>query len=376
MNVSKDVAQSIVEEMKKIINQDINYFDINSVIIASTDESRIGQFHGGAKKVIEKNSDIIIKYDEEYEGTKKGINLPVYFKESVVGVIGITGEKEEVEKYGKIIQRMTEILIKESYLREQENIEKESKRLFIEELLFRNHNDEKALIMRGDLLNINTNISRAVVISKLFDRDDKEALLSPDLNKKIFNFYRNRVNNDMQNLIVQSGTNIIMILRVNSNNSIDRIINNIIKDIAIYENINVFFGIGDISNNSKEIKRSYVESKKALDVAVAFQNKKILYYKDLDIGLLVDEIPKDAIKRYHKKIFGKLSDEQIHEYSKIIDAFVKYNGSITKTSEELFIHKNTLQYRLNKIKKLTGYDLRIINEMVVLYLAFTLDKLK
>jgi carbohydrate diacid regulator len=375
LNVSKDVAQSIVEEMKKIINQDINYFDTKSIIIASTDISRIGNYHGGAKRVLEQNSDLIISYNEQYEGAKKGINVPVYFENEIVGVIGITGEKNEVEKYGKIIQRMTEILIKEAYILEQENIERESKRQFIEELLFRSRSDEKALIMRGDLLNIKTDIPRVVIISKLLDNEDREVVLAPSINEKTFNSFRNRINYDAQNLIVQSGTNIIMILKVISKNSIDGIINSIKNDVDKYCNLSIFWGIGDISNNFKEIKRSYKEAKKALNLAVAFQNNKTQYYKDLDIGLLIDDIPKENISKYNKKIFGELTKEQIAEYADIIDAFTKYNGSITKTSEELFIHKNTLQYRLNKLKSLTGYDPRIIDEMVVLYLAFTFYKL-
>lgn len=376
MNVSRDVAQSIVEEMKKIINQDINYFDINSIIIASTDNSRIGNYHGGAKKVLEKNSDLVIRYDEQYEGAKQGINVPIYFDKEIVGVIGITGDKDEVEKYGRIIQRMTEILIKESYLLERENIDRESKRQFIEELLFRSHGDEKALMMRGDLLNIKTSIPRVVIVSKLLDSDDKEALLPPETNEKVFNFYKSHIDNDIQNLIVQSGTNIIMILKIISKNNINRIINNIKEDVSKFKNISVFFGVGDVSNNLSELKRSYEEAKKALNVAVAFQNKHIIYYKDLDIGLLISDMPKDTIKTYNEKVFAKLSKSQIAEYNQIIDIFIKYNGSITKTSEELFIHKNTLQYRLNKLGELTGYDPRVIDQMVVLYLAFTLYKLQ
>lgn len=376
MNVAQNVAQSIVEEMKKIIDQDINYFDTNSVIIASTDKSRIGDYHGGAKRVLEQNSDLIIRYDEQYEGAKKGINVPVYFEKSIIGVIGITGEKEEVEKYGKIIKRMTEILIREAYLKEQENIDKESKRQFIEEILFRSNSDEKALGIRGNLLNIQTNIPRIVIVSKFLDNEDKEALLEPTLNEKIFNYYRNQVSYDAQNLIVQSGTNIIMILRILSENKLNRIVSNIINDVNNEKKVSVYFGIGGVSNNSQEIKKSYMEAKKALDVAVIFQNKGIQYYKDLDIGLLVDEIPKDTIKEYIEKIFGDLTKDQIDGFNEMIEVFVKHNGSITKTSEELFVHKNTLQYRLNKIKQLTGYDPRIINEMVILYLAFTLNKLK
>ncbi len=375
MNVSKDVAQNIVEEMKKIINQDINYFDTNSIIIASTDKSRIGDYHGGAKMVLESNNDLVIKYDGQFEGVKRGINVPVYFDSNIVGVIGITGEKEEVEKYGEIIQRMTEILIRESYYLEQESIARERKRQFIEELLFRDDIDEKTLMMRGEFLSIRTNIPRIVVVSKLLDNDDNELLLSPSNNEKVISAFRSQIDEDLENLIVQSGTSIVMILRIISKNNINRIIENIKTRLTKIQDGNFFFGIGTVSNNPKEIKRSYLEAQKAVNAAIVLQNEPVLYYEELDIGLLINDIPKEIIRIYNEKVLGNLSKTQIIEYSDIINSFIKYNGSITKISEELFIHKNTLQYRLNRLREMTGYDPRVIDQMVVLYLAFKLYKL-
>lgn len=376
MYVSQAVAQSIVEEMKKIINQDINYFNTDSIIIASTDKSRIGNFHGGAKRVMEINSDIIISQDEQYKGAKKGINVPVYFENLIVGVIGITGEKEEVEKYGKIIQRMTEILIREAYLSEKENIDRESKRQFIEELLFRSHSDEKVLMIRGDILGIRTNIPRVVIVSKMLDESNKEALLEPRINERILNVFKTHINHDDQNLIVQSGTNIIMILNIISKKNIDSLLDLIKRDVNNILNINIYFGIGNISNSPTEIKRSYKEAKKALDISAAFRDSQIVYYKDLDIGLLLDEISNETVSNYLEKIFGRLTKEEIYEYASLIDSYINNNGSITKTSKELFIHKNTVQYRLNRLRILTGYNPRVIKDMVVLYLAFMLNKIK
>lgn len=375
MYVAQAVAQSIVEEMKKIIKQDINYFDTNAIIIASTDKARIGNFHGGAKKVIEIGDEIIIGYDGQYKGAKTGINVPVYFDSKIVGVIGITGEKSEVERYGQIIQRMTEILIREAYLTEKDNIDRESKRQFIEEILFRSNNDEKVLMMRGDILNIKTNIPRVVIVSKVLDDEYKEAVLEPLINERMLSIFKNHINYDNQNLIVQSGTNIIMILKIISKNNIDRIIKLISDDIEKSLKVNVYFGIGCVSYNSKEIKKSYIEGKKALDFSVSFEKIKIVYYKDLDIGLLMNEIPKEVKKNYIEKIYGELSQKEIKEYSVLLDSYVRNNGSIEKTSNELFIHKNTLQYRLNKLKTTTGYDPRVIKDMVVLYIALMLNRI-
>lgn len=113
MQIEQKLAQNIVVSMKEIINQELNFIGTNGIIIASTDENRIGESHGGAQKVTETRRDLIIEYEGQFEGTKKGINIPIFVDLDMVGIIGITGDKEEVEKYGKIIKNMTEILIKD-----------------------------------------------------------------------------------------------------------------------------------------------------------------------------------------------------------------------------------------------------------------------
>ena len=138
MEISKELAQSIVVEMKKIIDKDLNFIDSNGIIIASTDETRIGTYHAGGKQVILRKDIIKINRDEEYIGSRKGINLPLNFNGELIGVIGISGEINEVEKYGQIIKRMSEILIKEAWILKRNEEESEKERIFLETLLFQN----------------------------------------------------------------------------------------------------------------------------------------------------------------------------------------------------------------------------------------------
>jgi carbohydrate diacid regulator len=72
----------------------------------------------------------------EYEGSKNGINLPIEFNEEIIGVIGITGNYNQVYKYGQIIKKMTEILLLDSYRREQHMIEQKARDRFLEEWIF------------------------------------------------------------------------------------------------------------------------------------------------------------------------------------------------------------------------------------------------
>lgn len=375
MKVPKNLARDIVESLKEVINQDINYIDNNSIIIASTNESRIGTFHGGAKRVLMTQKEEIISFDGQYEGTKQGINLPVYFENNIVGVIGITGSEEEVGKYGKIIKQMTEILIKEAYLVEQEKISRESRKQFVEELLFLIHKeDEKTLKMRSELLNIKIDIPRTVIVGRIYEDHTNNSLSSPLIHEKIYNFIKTYIDFNIQNIIVQSGMNYIIILDINTLKDISNLVKSIRGNIESKYKAKICFGIGSSSKNADEIRKSYVEAKKALNVALVSKDKYIVQYSELDIELLIDEIPKDTRSKFVDKIFNNINSSQIDMYVDILIKYFENNGSITKVADELFIHKNTLQYRLNKVKQLTGYDPRIISELVILYLAVLIYK--
>jgi carbohydrate diacid regulator len=371
--VPEYLARDIVESIKEIINQDINYIDTNSIIIASTNESRVGTFHGGAKRVLLRKDEVIIDYDGQYEGTKQGINLPVYFQNNIVGVIGITGSEEEVGKYGKIIKQMTEILIKEAYIVEQEKIERESKKQFIEELLFRIHKEDKrTLNMRSELLNIKIDIPRVVMVARAYEDYENNLVSTPLLNEKVYNFIRSYIDFNIQNIIVQSGMSYIIILDINSLKDIQSLAKNIHENIKSKYNIKICFGMGSNSINADEMRESYIEAKKALNVALTSREKLIMKYSELDLDLLINEMPDTTKQIFIDRVFKNIKPNEINVYLGILIKYFENNGSITKTADELFIHKNTLQYKLNKIKKMTGYDPRVINDMAVLYLAVKL----
>ena len=98
MNLSANFAMQMVEELSAIINQHINLIDNDGTIIASTDKSRIGSCHMGAKRMIDDGLPyLIIESDTEYIGSKKGVNLPIVVDEEIVGIIGITGDRHDVE---------------------------------------------------------------------------------------------------------------------------------------------------------------------------------------------------------------------------------------------------------------------------------------
>ncbi|MEN1969837.1 sugar diacid recognition domain-containing protein [Lentibacillus sp. N15] len=368
MNISTKLAQAIVFDMKEIIKQDINYINTDGIIIASTNKNRIGSFHGGGKKVSETSDNLIIRYDGEYQGSRKGINLPIYFDSKIVGAIGITGESHEVEKYAAIIKRMTELLIKDAYMTDLKNKEKENQRIIIEELLFSGKQNTRSILNQLKVFNILENLSRVIVISEICG-ESYNLICS---NSKIKNIFDYKLVKYPKNFMMQNKNRIIMVLEDSKDLAY------ILKDIAkiVHENygLKLKFGVGTIENDLSKMRDSYEKALVALNWSLFNKSEYIKFYNDIDVEMIVENISKNVQEEFSNKIIGNLDDNDIAEYEQIIILFEKYNGSIKQISSEMFIHKNTLQYKLNKLHNITGYDLRRYRDFMVLKLAYLFVK--
>ncbi|MGP6139522.1 CdaR family transcriptional regulator [Jeotgalibaca sp. A127] len=368
MKIEQSLAQNIVVSMKEIINQELNFIDMDSIIIASTDESRIGKSHGGAQEVMRSKEDLIIDYEGQYAGTKKGINVPVYSDLDMVGVIGITGDIKEVEKYGKIIKNMTEILIKDAWLKDVSFKKRENYRFLIEQLISETGEVQNILHLAG-LLNVDLSLERIAAFGEITNF----AALNDEKSEKLSLLLRRALVYDPQNLFNVNGSKIRLAL--NANVTIERyefILQKIGNDAKSQLGLHLKFGIGTKCNTIKDFHSSFERAQIALDWALINSDAAIENYNDLDLGIILTTLDLDVETQFVNKILGKLSEEEKEEFSEILTIYGNNNGSNYKTADQLFIHKNTLQYKLIKLEKLTGYDPRQIDDYVILSLAFKL----
>ena len=369
MKIGSKYTQNIVESLNEIINQDINFMNEEGIIIASTDENRIGKYHGGAKKAIEQKEQITIYADGEYEGALKGINLPVSYEGEIIGVVGITGEEKEVRKYGQIIQRMTEILIKEAAFETKEQSKRDAERFLVEEIVEGKLN-KNSLETDTFLLNLPPGKYAAVIINVHEDVHDNVQVQGLEIYKTLYNTIRKRLAGE--GLLAHNGSKFIAIIQYDDKNKIQQDIEHLINHVDSKYNISLTFAIGTAYDQFKEIKHSFEEAVRANRTLKYAKGKKLAFYEDLDLEILFAEISKETKNKYVEHIFKNISQEKLSSYSEIIDTYVRKKGSILEASKELFIHKNTLQYRLNKIHHETNYNPRNLRELIILYIAMML----
>lgn len=139
---------------------------------------------------------------------------------------------------------------------------------------------------------------------------------------------------------------------------------------------NVRIAYGTIVNDIKEVSKSYKEAKLALDVGkIFFDDKNIAAYNTLGIGRLIYQLPLPLCKMFIKEIFeGKSPDEFDEETLATINKFFENSLNVSETSRQLYIHRNTLVYRLDKLQKSTGLDLRVFEDAITFKIALMVVK--
>ncbi len=138
----------------------------------------------------------------------------------------------------------------------------------------------------------------------------------------------------------------------------------------------VHVAYGTVVNEIREVSRSYKEAHMALDVGkIFFENQNIIAYSALGIGRLIYQLPIPLCKMFIREIFGNRSPDDFDEETlTTINRFFENSLNVSETSRQLYIHRNTLVYRLDKLQKSTGLDLRVFEDAITFKIALMVAK--
>ncbi len=140
--------------------------------------------------------------------------------------------------------------------------------------------------------------------------------------------------------------------------------------------IKTVIGIGTVAEHLRELSDAYKEAQTAIEVGKVFDTEKsIMHYENLGIGRLIYQLPTTLCDIFLSEVFKKNSIDSLDQETLFtINKFFENNLNVSETSRKLFVHRNTLVYRLEKIKKLTGLDLRQFDHAIVFKVALMVRK--
>jgi len=367
MLLSKHVAEQIVSQLSKVVEQHINIMDTQGMIISSTDPLRIGTVHGGAQKIIdEKLSELMIESDQAFIGSKSGINLPIEFNGEIIGVIGMTGHYDQVYKYGQIIKKMTEILLLDTYKREQYIIEQKAKDRFLEEWIFGRYetNHPNEFQQRAISLGIDVKSPKRILVFSVRSLEGK--LMDDQIQTDISHRIRIYLKSIFQAFLFRTATLFICVFNQLENEEILRIAHEIDYQVRKQYKCQIFIGID--SHETKPITVSFKNANAALQLSLK-SSQTINLFDTLNFDIYITRMNLSDRMHFIETLFPNLPMKEIAEMMHILKIFYENEGSINEASKALFIHKNTLQYRLSKIESMTGHDPRKISRAYLFTVA-------
>ncbi len=352
--MSNRLFQGLVYQMKDAVNRTIGVIDENGVVIACSELGMIGE----VRDEVTSNS---ISSEEAFVF---GGNTYMYFGTAPAHeyAVFVSGSDEEAKKYAALLS-ISLNGIKQYY------DEKYDRSNFIKNVILDN-------ILPGDIyikareLHFNADVSRAILLIKTTTKTDISAY------DVVHNLFPDKQKDFVINI---NDTDIVLVKEIRqgiTTADLEKLGSSIVDTLSSEFYTHAVVGIGTIVTGVKDLASSFKEAKVALEVGKVFDtDKSVITYEHLGIARLIYQLPTTLCEMFLREVFRKGSIDSLDQETLFtIQKFFDNNLNVSETSRRLFVHRNTLVYRLEKIKKLTGLDLREFDHAIVFKVAMMVKK--
>lgn len=351
--ISNQILQSTIDGLKSIARVDLCVIDTEGKVLAAT-------FAGA-----EEYEDAVLAFVGS-PADSQVIQGFQFFKVSddnqLEYILIVKGSSDDMYMVGKLAAFQIQSLL----VAYKERFDKDN---FIKNLLL----DNLLLVdiyNRAKKLHIETNVKRVVFLIETKNEKDINAL------ETVRSLFATKTKDF---ITAVDEKNIILVKEVRTGEGyedLEKTANTLLDMLNTEAMTKVHVSFGTIVNEIKEVSRSYKEAKMALDVGkIFYSNKNVVAYSNLGIGRLIYQLPLPLCRMFIKEIFdGKSPDEFDEETLATINKFFENSLNVSETSRQLYIHRNTLVYRLDKLQKSTGLDLRVFEDAITFKIALMVVK--
>ena len=350
--ISNQILQNTIDGLKGITRIDLCVLDMEGQTLAST-EAQPENFGGEVAAFISSPADSQVVHGYQF--------FKVFDENQLEYILLAKGSSDDVYMVGKMASfQLTSLLT--AY---KERFDKDNfiKNLILDNLLLVD------IYNRAKKLHIATEVRRVVFIIES-DRERVNAALD-----SVRNLYGAK-SRDFITAVDEK--NVIVVKELALNEGYDEMFQEAeaMKGVVAQDGEDIHVALGTIVGEIKEVSRSYKEAKMALDVGrIFFDDRDIIAYSSLGIGRLIYQLPIPLCKMFIREIFGgKSPDDFDEETLTTISKFFENSLNVSETSRQLFIHRNTLVYRLDKLQKSTGLDLRVFEDAITFKIALMVVK--
>ena len=352
--MSNRLFQTVIHQMKAVVGRTIGAIDENGIIVACSEFSKIGESRQRIKEELSFSRDFIISDGYTYKFISSA--------DKNDSIVFVEGEDKEAEKVANILA-ISLGNIKSLY------DEKYDKVSFIKNIILDNilPND---IYIKSNELHMGNDECRAVIVVKFQGVTE----VAP------YEIIQNIVTDKTKNYIINiSEQDIVIVKEVSegcTTEELEEDARSILHHAQSEYAAKLLIGISSIVEKLKDLAKAYKEARIALEVGKVFDiERPIMSYENLGIGRLIYQLPTTLCEIFLQEVFKKGSLESLdRETLMTVQSFFENNLNVSETSRKLFVHRNTLVYRLEKIRKLTGLDLREFDHAVTFKVALMVKK--
>lgn len=359
--------------------------DNRGIIIASGHTHRINTFHQGAKAVIHSAQTVEIYPSdlEHYTGALPGLNMPIVLNDQVIGVVGISGHPDEVRNLARMVKMVTELILQQEVMQEEIRSQSQLRENFAT-LLLSDHADmnHDKLLQTGKLLKFELDLPRLVfvldskpLLDLAFTTYGLNDLVSSRARDNLIQLISAPPYINDQDLVVFIEDKLIILKHFKEKDTIAsyKAWGQILLKKLNPTNISLKLGIGSLVMHYTALSHSYQEALFILQGDNDTNSIPNIYDFDILSAYLLQKLntiePCTALEFFR----DKLDENLIRKYDmkNTVSHLLQNNLSITHTAKSLFIHRNTLLFRLSKLKDATGLDpCRFLNHAFLCKIIF------
>ncbi len=351
--ISNQVLQSTADGLKAISRADLCVLDTEGIVLASTFEGA-EDFRESALSFAESPADSQVISGYQY--------FKVLDENQLEYVLIVGGNGDDLYMVGK----MAAFQIQSLLVAYRERFDKDNfiKNLILDNLLLVD------IYNRAKKLHIDTEARRVVLILEVNHEKENSSL---ELVRGLFS----TKSHDFITAVDEKSVIIVKELDEKEGTAeIEAVAASILGVLPEERRDDAIIAYGTVVSEIREVSRSYKEARMALNVGkIFFAERKIIAYSSLGIGRLIYQLPIPLCKMFIKEVFeGKSPEDFDEETLTTINKFFENSLNVSETSRQLYIHRNTLVYRLDKLQKTTGLDLRVFEDAITFKIALMVVK--
>jgi carbohydrate diacid regulator len=384
------VAQEIARETDSIIGFNVLITDRDGIVIGCADTDRLGSFHEASVEVVRtlRPASHGAAAAHRMVGVQPGVTLPIMLNREAVGTVGITGDPEQVERFGRLVRNQTEILLRESLLLRSRLLRQRAIEDLLRDLA---HYDPQLsepdfIAFKAAELGYDLRLARAVAVLDVAAPDPVTPLAPGEpttLQAAILRAIRRGFPADRDITGIVSPGRFVVLHHPTPPAGDDPAAGllercrELADDLARQYGVRCRAGVGGLAGSVGELHDSYVEASNALFLAGRLGNGVVTHIADVRAHDLLAAVPPAARGRFAQTVLGGLRAQPDWPVVRAtLVAWCEAGYSLVRAAAALRIHRNTLVYRLNKIEALVGSGLRDPRRCLILYLACLVDGLE